>query len=98
MNPTAVCDECEKVFGILPYTKYNKDVHETWFNCPHCKHPYFAYATNERVRDNQGKIQRLIKTTRYITDKQFVDKQHKKVNRLRHENKKIMNKLKKNIV
>jgi hypothetical protein len=54
------CDECEREFELNLQTKVvERDIHLTFFICPHCRREYKSYFTNAKIRTRLKKIQEL---------------------------------------
>lgn len=89
MSVGVYCDECNELFGIKNYEKLipGTDITEHRFDCPHCKHSYLSYVTNEEIKGNMKKIQELLKTNRYFRNQD-------KIERLRKQNAILMDELK----
>lgn len=56
------CDNCKLTFEVrLQEKNHSKGVRESFFTCTHCNEEYFAFITDDYIRQHQNKLKKIYK-------------------------------------
>lgn len=65
------CDNCKLTFEVrLQEKNHGKGVRESFFTCTHCQTKFFAFITDDYIRQHQNKLKKIYKkgTVNHIDD------------------------------
>lgn len=56
------CDNCKLTFVVnLQEKNHGKGIREPFFTCSHCQTKFFAFITDDYIRQNQNKLKKIYK-------------------------------------
>jgi DNA-binding transcriptional regulator GbsR (MarR family) len=65
------CDNCKLTFEVkLQEKNHGKGIRESFFTCTHCQTKFFAFITDDYIRQHQNKLKKIYKkgTVNHIDD------------------------------
>lgn len=56
------CDNCKLTFEVtLQEKNHGKGIRESFFTCTHCQTKFFAFITDDYIRQQQNKLKKIYK-------------------------------------